>query len=150
MYSDLNFAPPKVVKAVFGLTDKEFRDLVISGQLKVIKRYVNLLVRMENVASFYKDRDGIVLKRWGYDYEDPKDKYYKMVDTQLKGFPRCFFRVNDIPDAYYRAFHKGKDLKVCVYVFDGFARCVCYSREHEEELMMLFKAYEEGRIEVEG
>lgn len=150
-YSDLNYAPPKVVKAVFGLTDGKFTMLSVQGKFRFKRKYKNPLVLMDSLASMYEDRENIVLKRWGYDYESPKEKYEKMMQTMLKGHPRCFFRISgDVPDAYYRAFYRGRALKVCVYVFDGFARCVCFSREHEDELEQLFFAFDEGKVDIEG
>ena len=98
-YSDLNYAPPKVVKAVFGLTDAKFTMLAVEGKFKFLRKYQNPLVYMDSIASLYEDRDNVVLKRWGYDYEAPREKYEKMLGTQLKGFPRCFFKANDVPDA---------------------------------------------------
>lgn len=149
-YSDLNYAPPKVIKAVFGLTDKKFTMLAVEGKFKFLRKYQNPLVYMDSIASLYEDRENVVLKRWGYDYEAPREKYEKMLDTRLKGFPRCFFRVQDVPEAYYRVFYKGTSLKLCVYVFDGFLRCVCFSRDHEDQMEFLYKAFEEGKVDVEG
>lgn len=150
-YSDLNFVSPKVVKAVFGLTDGKFTMLATLGKFKFKRKYKNPLVLMDSLASIYEDRENMVLKRWGYDYEAPKDKYEKMMDTMLCGHPRCFFRVSeDVPEAYYRVFYQGRALKLCVYVFDGFARCVCFNRNHEDELELLYRAFEEGKIDIEG
>ena len=150
-YSDLNYAPPKLVKAVFGLTDGKFTMLAVEGKFKFKRKYKNPLVFMDSLASMYEDRENIVLKRWGYDYEAPKDKYFKMLDTQLKGYPRCFFRVSEeIPEAYYRVFYKGAALKLCVYIYEGFARCICFSRDNENELEQLYVAFEEGKVDIEG
>jgi hypothetical protein len=40
-YSDLNYAAPKVVKAVFGLTDAKIRDLVKEGKFRFLRKYKN-------------------------------------------------------------------------------------------------------------
>ena len=77
-------------------------------------------------------------------------KYAKMMDTQLKGYPRCFFRVSDIPDGYYRVFYKGGALKLCVFVFGGILRCICFDRTRDEHMEWLFFAYEDGKIDIEG
>lgn len=150
MYSDLNYLSPKQTKATFGFTGNEFTMMVARGQLKVIRQYGHPLVVVDSLASLYSDRDTMVLKRWGYDYESPREKYGKMLKSKLDSFPRCFFRVNDVPEAYYRVFYKGKALKLCVFVFDGFVRCVCFSRKHDDELEMLYRAFEDGIIEIEG
>lgn len=150
-YSDLNYAPPKVVKAVFGLTDGKFTMLSVQGKFRFKRKYKNPLVLMDSLASLYEDRENIVVKRWGYDYESPQEKYESMMRTKLTGHPRCFFRISgDVPDAYYRAFYRGRALKVCIFVFDGIARCVCFSREHADELEQLFFAFDEGKVDVEG
>lgn len=150
-YSDLNYAPPKVVKAAFGLTDGKFTMLAVEGKFRFKRKYKNPLVYMDSIASLYDDRDNLVLKRWGYDYEAPKEKYEKMMNTQLCGFPRCFFRVSaDVPEAYYRVFYKGEAMKLCVYVFDGFLRCICFDRTREEQLETLYFAFEEGKVDIEG
>ena len=149
-YSDLNYAPPKVVKAVFGLTDAKFTMLAVEGKFKFKRKYKNPLVYMSSIASLFEDRDNVVLKRWGYDFESPKAKYEKMLTGVLKGLPRCFFRVKDVPDAYYRVFYKGEALKLCVFVYDGFMRCVCFDRSREHQLETLYFAFEEGRVDIEG
>jgi hypothetical protein len=149
-YSDLNYASPKVVKAVFGLTDAKFAMLVVEGKFRLKRKYKNPLIYMDSIASMYEDRDTVVLKRWGYDYETPKEKYAKMLDTQLKGYPRCFFKVQDVPEAFYRVFYRGVSFKLCVYVFDGFLRCICFDRGREEQMEFLYKMFEEGKVDVEG
>lgn len=149
-YSDLNYVSPKVLKHVFGLTDGKFTMLSVEGKFKFRRVYKNPLVYMDSIGSLYADRDTMVLKKWGYDYEAPKDKFAKMMNTQLKGYPRCFFRVNDIPDGYYRVFYKGGALKLCVFVFDGILRCICFDRTRDEHMEWLFFAYEDGKIDIEG
>lgn len=150
-YSDLNYASPKMIKSIFGLTDKDFMVLTVHGKFKFKRKYKNPLVLMDSLAAMYEDRENIVMKRWGYDFESPKEKFEKMMDTQLKGYPRCFFRVGeDVPEAYYRVFHNGEALKLCVFVYDGFARCLCFTREKEEHLMRLYLAFEEGKVDIEG
>lgn len=149
-YSDLNFASPKVIKAAFGLSDAKFVMLSVEGKFKYKRKYKKPLVHMSSVSSLFEGRENIVLKRWGYDYESPKEKYEKMVTGPLKGLPRCFFRVKDIPDAYYRVFYNGDAFKVCVFVFDGFMRCVCFDRAKEQQLETLYFAYEDGKIDIEG
>lgn len=150
-YSDLNYAVPKVVKAVFGLTDGQFTALATEGRFRFKRKYKNPLVLMDSLSSFFKDRENVVLKKWGYDYEAPKEKYEKMMATMLCGHPRCFFRVpEDIPEAYYRVFYEGRAMKLCVYVFEGYARCICFSRGYEEDLWTLFKAFDEGKIDIES
>ena len=151
MYSDLNYTSVKQLKAVFGLTHMDFVKQVNNGKIRLKRKYKNPLVYVDSIGTLYEDRENVVMKMWTYDFEPPKEKYYKMLDSMLKGFPRCFFRVSDdVPEGYYRVFHKGTSYKLCVYVFEGFARCVCFSREHEEELMLLYKAFEEGRVDIEG
>ena len=147
-YSDLNYAPPKVVKAVLGLTDGQFTKLAAEGKFKLLTRYKRPLVHMDSIAGFYEDRENIVLKKWGYDYESPRDKYNKMLQTVIKGFPRCFFKA-DIPEGYYRAFYNREALKLCVYAFDGYVRCICFSREWEHQLEQLYIAIEEGKVDIE-
>ena len=149
-YSDLNYATPKVIKAVFGLTDAKFTMLAVEGKFQFLRKYKNPLVQMNSIASMFEDRDNIVLKRWGYDYESPKDKYEKMLTGVLKGLPRCFFRANDVPEAYYRVFYKGEAFKLCIFVYDGFMRCVCFDRSREHQLETLYFAFEEGRVDIEG
>ena len=150
-YSDLNYEPPKVVKAVFGLTDGKFTALAVEGKFRFKRKYKNPLVLVDSLASMYEDRENVVLKRWGYDYEAPADKFAKMSKGQLIGRPKCFFRVSaDIPEAYYRVFYKGEAMKVCVYIFDGFARCICFDRAKDHQLETLFFAFEEGRVDIEA
>lgn len=149
-YSDLNYATPKMVKSVFGLTDGKFTMLSVQGKFRFKRKYKNPLVLMDSLASMYEDRENLVLKRWGYDYESPKEKYEKMMQTMLKSCPRCFFRVADVPEAYYRVFYRGRALKVCVFVFDGFAKCVCFSREHESDLELIYDAFDKGEVDIEG
>lgn len=147
-YSDLNYVSPKMVKAVFGLTDARIRDLVKEGKLRLKRKYKNPLVYMDSIAGLYEDRENIVLKKWGYDYESPEDKYRKMLDTLIKGFPRCFFKA-EIPDGYYRAFYGREALKLCIYAFGGYVRCICFSRERESQLEQLYLAFEEGKVDIE-
>ena len=150
-YSDLNYVSPKMLKAVFGITDRDFTMLTVEGKFSYKRKYKNPLILMDSVAALYQDRDNMVLKRWGYDYDSPKDKYKKMIQSSLKGMPRCFFRVSeDIPEAYYRIFYKGISLKICLFVFDGYAMCMCFSRNHEDYLEQIFHAFEEGKIDIEG
>ena len=149
-YSDLNYAIPKVVKAVFGLTDKQYTTYAANGRFRFYRKYKNPLILMDSLASFYSDRDNYVLKRWGYDYEVPKEKYQKMYDAHFKGYPRCFFRVGDVPDAYYRVFYKGEAMKLCVFVIDGFVRIICFDRTREHQMEDLFFAFEHGKVDIEG
>ena len=149
-YSDLNYVAPKIVKHVFGLSEGTYTMLAINGSFKFLRKYKNPLITMDSLASIYEQRSNVVLKRWGYDYESPREKYAKMLDTQLKGFPRCFFRVNDVPDGYNRAFHQSRALRLCIYVFDGFARVICFSRENEADLETLYFAFEEGKVDIEA
>lgn len=150
-YSDLNYASPKVIKAVFGLTDAKFTMLAALGKFKFKRKYKHPLVYMDSIASMYEDRENLVLKRWGYDYESPKDKYAKILKSKWSGMPRCFFRVSeDIPEAYYRVFYKGECLRMCVFVFDGFLRCICYDRTKHEQLETLYFAFEDGKVDIEG
>lgn len=149
-YSDLNYASPKVVKAVFGLSEGKFTMLSVEGKFKFKRKYQNPLVLMDSLASMYDDRENIVLKKWGYDYESPKEKYEKMMQTQLKGHPRCFFRLSDVPEGYYRVFYRSRAMKLCVFVYEGFARCVCFSRDFEDELEQLYFAFDEGKVDIEG
>lgn len=149
-YSDLNYATPKMIKAVFGLTDAKFTMLAVEGRFKFKRMYKNPLVYMSSISSMYADRENIVLKRWGYDYESPKDKYENMLTGILKGLPRCFFRVTDVPDGYYRVFYKGDAFKLCIFVYDGFMRCVCFDRSREHQLEQLYFAYENGKVDIEG
>lgn len=147
-YSDLNYAAPKMVKAVFGLTDAKIRDLVKAGKFRFLRKYKNPLIYMDSIASMFEHRENIVLKKWGYDYESPRDKYKKMMDTLIKGFPRCFFKA-DMPEGYYRAFYKDEALKLCIYAFDGYVRCICFSRDREQQLEQLYLAFEEGKVDIE-
>lgn len=149
MYSDLNYATPKMVRTVFGLTERDYLERAKEGRFVFLTRYQRSLITMDSLSSFYRDRENLVAKRWGYDYESPEDKYGKMLDTQLKGFPRCFFRC-DAPDGYYRILHREGAMKICMYVFGGYARCICFSRGKEDELFELYRAYDEGRIDWEG
>ena len=149
-YSDLNYATPKQLKAAFGLSDGKFTALAIEGKLQFKRKYKKPLIFMDSVASIYEDRENIVLKRWGYDFESPKEKYEKMLATLIKGFPRCFFKVNDVPEGYYRAFYNGGAMKLCVYIFDGMCRCICFNRDRESELEQLYFAFEEGKVDIEG
>jgi hypothetical protein len=149
-YSDLNYVSPKLVKHIFGLSEGKYTMLAVNGSFKFKRMYKNPLILMDSLASMYNDREGLVLKRWGYDYETPKEKYEKMMSTLIKGYPRCFFRVNDIPEAYYRAFYKGRALKICVFIIEGYARCVCFSRDYESDLELFYDMYDSGNVEVEG
>lgn len=149
-YSDLNYVSPKKLKRVFGLTDGKFTMLAVEGKFKFKRQYKNPLVYMDSVASLFDDRNGYVLKRWEYDYESPKEKLERLMATQLKGYPRCFFRVQGVPDAYYRVFYKGEAMKLCVFVFDGILRCICFDRTRDYQLENLFFAFDEGNVEIEG
>jgi hypothetical protein len=149
-YSDLNYVAPKVLKHVFGMTDAKFNNLAVTGVFKFLRKYKKPLILMDSVALIYQERENIVLKRWGYDFESPQEKYKSLLETRIKGFPRCFFKVKDIPDAYYRVFYKGRALKICVFVFDGYAKCICYSRDYEEDLELLYNFYEDGKVDIEG
>lgn len=151
-YSDLNYVSPKKLKNVFGLTDGKFTMLAVEGKFKFLRKYKNPLVYMDSVASLYEERTTYVLKRWDYDYENIKDKYEKMMTASCshKGFPRCFFRVNDVPEAHYRVFYRGEAMKLCVYVFDGIMRCICFDRTREHQLEDLFLAFEQGNVDIEG
>ena len=149
-YSDLNYVPPKMVKAVFGLSEGQYTKLAANGGFRFYRKYKNPLILMDSLASFYSDRDNYVLKRWGYDYETPKEKYQKMYDAHFKGYPRCFFKVVDVPDAYYRVFYRGEAMKLCVFVIDGFVRIICFDRTREHQIEDLFFAFEQGKIDIEG
>ena len=151
-YSNLNFVSPKKLKSVFGLSDGKFTMLAVEGKFKFMRKYKNPLVYMDSIASLYEDRSTYVLKRWDYDYESVKDKYDQMMTSSCvyKGLPRCFFRVNDVPEAYYRVFYRGEAMKLCVYVFDGILRCICFDRTREYQLENLFFAFEQGNVDIEG
>ena len=148
-YSDLNYVSPKMVKHIFSLSDGKFTMLAVNGSFRFLRKYKNPLILMDSIASIYEGRENLVMKKWGYDYESPKEKYVKMCESHLKGFPRCFFRVNDVPEGYYRVFGKERALKLCVYVFDGFLRAVCFSRDHEADLEALYFAFEDGKVDLE-
>ena len=149
-YSDLNYVPPKMVKAVFGLSEAQYTKMAANGGFRFYRKYKNPLILMDSLASMYSDRENYVLKKWGYDYETPKEKYDKMYESHFKGFPRCFFRAWDVPDAYYRVFYRGEALKLCVFVIDGFVRIVCFDRTREHQMEDLFFAFEQGKIDIEG
>lgn len=149
MYTDLHYISPKQFKAAFGLTDGQFTKLCTKGKLRFKRKYKNPLIYADSIASLYEERSTLVLKRWGYDYESPRDKHQKMLD-KLGCFPRCFFRVENIPDGYYRAFYKNEEMRLLVFVFDGFARCLCYTRKKHANLETLFWAYENNNIDIEG
>ena len=149
-YSDLNYVTPNKLKQVFGLTAGKFTMLAVEGKLRFKRQYKNPLVYMDSVASLYEDRDTYVMKRWDHDYEPVEDKMKKMMDTQLKGYPRCFFKSGDVPDAYYRVFYRGEAMKLCVFVFGGFARVICFDRTRDYQLENLYFAFEEGKVDIEG
>lgn len=149
-YSDLNYASPKVIKKVFGLTDAKFTMLAVEGKFRFKRKYKNPLVYMESIASMYEDRDNLVVKRWGYDYQDPKEEYLKMKKI-YSGFPRVFFRAPEgAMDGYYRVFYKGEAMRVLLYVFDGFVKVVSFSRDFEDELDVLYEQFENGKVDWEG
>lgn len=150
-YSDLNYTSPAQFKTAFGLTAGQFRERVVSGGLTLMTRYKKPLITMDSIgATMYPETSALVLKRWGYDYEDVREKYEKMAQT-LSGFPRCFF-VNDreVPAGYYRVFYNRACLKVCVFVMDDFVRCVCFSRGKDEHLETVYGEFVKGNIEIEG
>lgn len=147
MVSDLNYTTPKELRAQYGLTDKEFRDLVTKGKLMYMTRYSKPLVTMDSVAeTFYGDNPKIVCKRWGNIFDDVVVKYGKM-KKKLSRFPKCFFKATDIPSGFYRLFYEGKCLKVCLFAMEGYARCICFSRDFESDLEFIFDSYEQGNLE---
>lgn len=150
MYSDLNYALGKDVKTAYGLTQGQFVDLVTSSRLKLIRRYTKHLVTMDNIGKcFYSDRENVVLKRWEA-FSDVNEKFNELKD-KLDCFPRCFFRMGEATEGFYRVFYEGRALKIVVFVLgDGFMRSICYSRGHSDDLEILYKAYEDGRIDWEG
>lgn len=150
-YSDLNYTSPAQFKAVYGLTEGQFREKVVSGGLTLMTRYKNPLITMDSIGdTFYPETSALVLKRWGYAYEDVYEKYTKMAKT-LAGFARCFF-VNDrdVPVGFYRVFYRRSCLKVCVFVMEDFIRCICFSRGKDEQLETVYGEFIKGNIEIEG
>lgn len=149
-HSELNYAPAKHVRHAFGLTEGELINMIVAGKVQMYRRFKDPLVILDSLGTaMYGDRDTMVMKRWGHDYESIEKKFKKMV-KKLHTFPRCFFKVEgDVPQGHYRVFHKGRALKVLVYVLDGYVRCLCYNRDKEEELEEIYCALVDNRIEWE-
>lgn len=147
-YSELNFEYQKHVRYAFGLTEGQLIDMIAKGNIQVVRVKSKPMVMLDSLAeTFYADRDNIVMKRWGYDYEAVKDKYEKIMKP-LHGFPRCFFKT-EAPLGFYRVFYKKKMLRVLVYVMEDFVRCVCYNRTNQEDLETIFRAFLDGKIDWE-
>lgn len=147
-YSELNYACAKHVRYAFGFTEGQFIDMVAKGRIQMYRKYKKPLVVIDSLAeAMYADRDNVVMKRWGYDYESVKDKFDKIMKP-LHGFPRCFFKA-DAPVGFYRVFYKKRMLRVLVYVMEDFVRCVCYNRTNQEDLETIYSAFLENRIDWE-
>jgi hypothetical protein len=146
--SEFNYACAKHVRYAFGLTEGQLLDMIAKGRVKMYRRFKNPLVIIDSLAeAMYADRDNVVLKRWGYDYESVHDKYAKAMKS-LHSFPRCFFKA-DAPVGFYRVFYRKKMLKVLVYVMEDFVRCICYNRPDFRDLETVYGAFAENRIDIE-
>lgn len=147
-HSEYNFACPKHVRYAFGLTEGQLIDMIAKGKVQIYRKGKRPQVDIDSLAeAFYADRDNVVMKKWGYDYESVEDKFEKILQP-LHGFPRCFFKA-DAPLGFYRVFYKKKMLRVLVYVMKDFVRCVCYNRTNQEDLETIYSAFLENRIDWE-
>lgn len=149
-HSELNFACAMHVRHAFGLTKGELMNMIVAGKVKMYRKYKDPLVVLDSLAeAMYPERDNMVMKRWGYDYESVQKKYEKVL-KKLFCFPRCFFKAEGAPVGFYRVFLKGRCLKVLVYVMEDYVKCICYNREKEDELETVYRAFLEGSIDWEG
>lgn len=150
-HSELNFACAKHVRNAFGFTEGELMNLIVAGKVQMYRKYKDPLVVLDSLATaMYSDRENVVMKRWDYDYESVQKKYAKVL-KKLFCFPRCFFKAEEgIADGYYRVFYQQRMLRMLVYVMDGVVKCVCYNRENDSELELVYRASIENRIDWEG
>lgn len=146
--SDLNFLAPKRFRYLFGVTEKGFVDLVRTGRLKIHRKTIHPLVKVESIAeALYADRERMILKKWDYPYSTVEKECEEAVH-RLQSFPKCFFRREEhMPLGYYRVFYRKELLKICVYVMDDIVRCVCYNRDAEKDLEVLYRAFLADDIE---
>ena len=146
--SDLNFLAPQRFMYIFGITKKGFVDLVKEGRLKIHRKTIHPLVKVESIAeALYPDHEKMILKRWDYGFASLETEFHDAVH-RLKGFPKCFFkREENMPLGYYRVFYKRELLKVCIYVAEDFVRCVCYNRDAEKDLETIYMAFVENAID---
>lgn len=150
-HSEFNFACPKHVRYAFGLTEGQLIEMIAKGKVQLYRKRQSKRpkVVIESLAeAFYSDRENVVMKRWGYDYESVEDKFEKTM-IPLHGFPRCFFKDEKAKSGFYRVFHKKKMLSVLVFVMEDFVRCVCYNRTNQKDLETIYSAFMENKIDWE-
>ena len=146
--SDLNFLAPTRFKYVFGISDVAFLKMVSSGRLKVHRKTIHPLVKVESIAeALYADREQMIFKKWDYAYSTVEKECEDAVN-KLQSFPKCYFRREEhMPLGYYRVFYRKELIKVCVYVMEDIVRCVCYNRDAEKDLDLVYRAMLANDIE---